>query len=392
MTQVRNNGLLKIEDWLAGIIYSLANATLASLNYLFTVPRKKSYPKTILVFRTGNFGDTLCAMPAYQALKGYFPQAQLLLLTSRDRVFNQKQTLTSLIGENTFNEIIYYEPRNLSSILGAWKLLRSIRSRRVDLLIYFGQYGVPFWRLLRDMFFFWIAGCGKLVGFKLNKHSIFRIAQRYCRKFDCETERLLKVLSPLGVIEKKPVFDLAITDPDRELIDRLWPPQGLIDNRPVIGISPGSAYSLKCWPQDNFISLAEELLFRYKAFIVLLAAEEQKQTCRLISDSLAGECLNLCAKTNFAQTAEAIKRCDLVVSCDSGPAHLAASIGVPVVIISSSWDYPNCWAPYGNKHLIIRHDLDCQVCLRPECPTCECIKGISIEEVIAACREKLLLN
>jgi len=392
MMDERNNRLLRVENQLAEIIYSLANATLDSLNYLFTSPRKKTFPKTILVFRTGNFGDTLCAMPAYRVLKEYFPDARLLLLTSRDRVFNQKQTLTSLIGENTFKEIIYYEPRNLSSLLGTLKLLKSIRSRRVDLLIYFGQYDVPFWRLLRDMFFFLIAGCRKLVGFKLNKHSIFRIAQRYCRKFDCETERLLKVLFSLGVIEKKPVFDLAIGEADKKLIDHLWPAQGLVNNRPVIGISPGSAYPLKCWPQDNFISLAQELLFRYKAFIILLAAEEQKQTCRLISDSLKGECLDLCAKTNFAQAAEAIRRCDLVVSCDSGPAHLAASIGVPVIIISSAWDYPNCWAPCGNKHVIIRHDLDCQVCLKPECPTCECIKGITVEEVIAACKEKLLLN
>lgn len=383
---------MRIENQLAGIIYNLANAALDSLNFLVTLPKKKSCLKTILVFRTGNFGDTVCAIPAYRALRRHFPDARLLLLTSRDRVFNQRQPLTSLIGSSIFKEIIYYEPGDLGSISGIGKLLRCIRSQRVDLMVYLGQYDVPFWRLLRDMFFFSIAGCGKLAGFKLSKHRVFRIAQRYYRKFDCETERLLKILFSLGVAEKEPGFDFTVDKADKELIDNLWPPQGLIDNRPVIGISPGSAYPLKRWPQDSFLSLAKELLSKYNVFIILLASEEYKTTCRLISDSLGRDCLNLCAKTNFAQTAEVIKRCDLVVSCDSGPAHLAASIGVPVIIISSAWDYPNCWAPYGKNHIIIRHDLDCQVCLKPECPTKECIRGIAVEEVIAACKEKLPLN
>jgi len=392
MPKKNNNKLLKLENHLAVLIYGLANAVLRILEILLGCFRRNLPPRTILVFRTGNLGDTVCAIPSYRALKKHFPNAQFLLLTSRDRVFNERQPLTSLIGNETFEEIIYYEPKDVRSIRKLWRLLGCLRSRHIDLIIYFGQYGVPFWRLLRDIFFFGALNCRSLIGFRLNKHCLFKIAQRYYRRFDCETERLINILLPLGISNEGLDFALPIQEIDKEIVNRLWPHKEIVEGRRVIGIHPGSSLSLKCWPRESFLSLAKELKTRYNVFIILLAGEDNNNICLGISNILAGDCLNLCGKTNFMQTAEVIKRCNVLISCDSGPVHLSAAVGVPTIIISSAWDYPGCWLPYGKHHSILRHDVPCQVCLKTECLTGRCVKDITVEEVVEVFRKTILFN
>ena len=75
-----------------------------------------------------------------------------------------------------------------------------------------------------------------------------------------------------------------------------------------------------------------------------------------------------------------------MISNDSGPMHIAAAVGTPVVALFSGVDIPNLWYPYGEIHKVIRKDVDCSPCFKNECSEHSCMNEISIKEVFQAVR------
>jgi ADP-heptose:LPS heptosyltransferase len=215
----------------------------------------------------------------------------------------------------------------------------------------------------------------------------FRLSQRYLRAFDKESERLLKVVADSGALPQKVDFTLPVSSKDRDYIDSLWPKDETMGLRPKIAFMTGAKFPVNRWPKENFIYLAKGLIDKFNAFIVFVGGEDTAATSSEIKKSLGGNCLDLCGVLSFMQSAEAISRCAMLVSGDSGPLHMAGLLGIPVVGIFSARDYPNCWYPFGGIHKILRHDLGCQICLRSECDSMECIKSITVDEVLAVSRE-----
>lgn len=388
-TKPSTKNTLRLENFIASLIYSIANGLLALLDYLLGNLRGLDNARTILLFRTGGLGDMVCAIPTFKALRKYFSSSKLILLTNHEPIFDEPQSLTSLVGNNIFDEIIYYCKEDLRSFSKICSLINRLRKHKINKLFYLSQYDVTFRRLLRDMLFFYFSGCKKLYGFRLNKHFKFKIAQRYGRRFDTETERLFSLLRPLEISKITSDFALSITKEDRQVIDNLWPKHKGLNGQYLVAINPGAKFSVNHWPKENFLKLSRALIDKYNAFIVLIGREDKEGVLRFIESDLKNNCLNLCNKTNFMQTLEVLLRCDLLISCDSGPLHLAAILHKPVVGIYTARDYPNCWYPGGSQHIILRHDVACQICLKTSCQTMECINGISVEEVILASWEIL---
>ena len=101
---------------------------------------------------------------------------------------------------------------------------------------------------------------------------------------------------------------------------------------------------------------------------------------------LAQGCLNLAGKTDLAQLAELYRRCALLITNDSGPMHIAAAVGTPVVAIFGPTD-PALTGPYGKQHVVLRAGIPCSPCLKPYCthtPRMECMSLVTVEQVLAA--------
>ncbi|HTZ11190.1 MAG TPA: glycosyltransferase family 9 protein [Candidatus Margulisiibacteriota bacterium] len=378
--------LFRLQNLFASAVYFSSNALLGAMEFIFRDLRKGGAPENILFFRTGSMGDMLCALPAFRAVKRHFPGSRTMLLTKEEKIFSL-EPLTSLIGSDLFDEIIYYKSKDLRSIKRISVLLGLLRRKRVGRIFYLGQYDVGVLRLIRDMFFFYACGCRRLDGFSLNKHRIFRLPQRYLRVFDKESERLLKVVAGSGAFPQKADFALPISSRDRDYIDSLWPQDEASRGRNKIAFMTDAKFSVNRWPKENFLYLARGLIDKLNAFIVFVGGKEAATTSSEIKNSLGGNCLDLCGVLSFMQSAEVISRCTMLVSGDSGPLHMAGLLGIPAVGIFSARDYPNCWYPFGGNHRILRHDLECQVCLKSECDRMECIKSITADEVLASCKE-----
>jgi 3-deoxy-D-manno-octulosonic-acid transferase/heptosyltransferase-1 len=101
---------------------------------------------------------------------------------------------------------------------------------------------------------------------------------------------------------------------------------------------------------------------------------------RASSAAAAGE-------TSLRELAALYKEASVLLTTDSGPMHLAAAVGTPVVALFGPTS-PARTGPYGEGHIVIRKDMDCSPCFRKACDTLECMKTIGVEEVFQAVRDK----
>jgi ADP-heptose:LPS heptosyltransferase len=101
----------------------------------------------------------------------------------------------------------------------------------------------------------------------------------------------------------------------------------------------------------------------------------------------------MCAKTSLVELGGWLSSMDLVITVDSGPMHMAAAAGIPVLAVFGATDHRRT-GPYGSRHkVLVREDLSCRPCLSRTCLLKErdirCLGGLSPDQVIAAARDML---
>lgn len=344
----------------------------------------------ILIYRIGNLGDTVCAMPAMVAIRRYFSDAWIGLLTNKETMGNPDAE-EILMGSDFIDEIITYDPSRIRNFLYLYKFLEKIRSLEINLLVYLAISKSTRKRLLRDWLFFFFAGCERLVGFKMPRPINISIENGVKIPVFCqEVDRLMSLLAPLGINITLIDFCLPIKKRDKESVATIWNRYKLSDKYPIIAICPGGKFPYKRWGSDKFAKVASILQKDFDAQIILVGGPSEKVSGEKIITEAGNSIVNLIGKTTYMESAEVLSRCNLLVSNDCGPAHLAAALGTPVVGIYSSRDFPGAWHPWGENHTIFRNDsFPCRFCLRTECETMECINSITVGEVVEACRSYL---
>ena len=106
-----------------------------------------------------------------------------------------------------------------------------------------------------------------------------------------------------------------------------------------------------------------------------------------IEQELGGGCLNLAGRTSVRELQALIRRCNFFITNDSGPMHLAAAFGVPLVAIFGSTDHATTY-PLAEHALIVRESVDCAPCKKRECPTDHrCMTAVTAERVIEVARD-----
>jgi ADP-heptose:LPS heptosyltransferase len=169
---------------------------------------------------------------------------------------------------------------------------------------------------------------------------------------------------------------------------------GLSENDLLIAFAPGAAWSYRRWPAERFIALGHWLQETYGAHIVIFAARGEMELAGRIERGLEkARTLNLAAQTTIRQMAAVLRHCRLFIGNDSGPIHLAAGAGVPVVGFYGPGEFER-FRPWGQDHEAIRLGLPCSPCSQ-NCVFADprCIRGISLDqaqEIIGKKLESLL--
>ena len=162
----------------------------------------------------------------------------------------------------------------------------------------------------------------------------------------------------------------------------------------LLGLNPGAEYGpAKRWPAERFAAVAREVSHRLGNCVWLaFGAKGDWELCDKIARLAGGGVLNLAGKTSLRQLMALLKRCRVVLTNDTGPMHVAAALGTPVVVPfgSTSPELTGPGLPGDPRHQLLRSVAPCSPCFRRECPIdFRCMTGISVERVVGAVQAAL---
>ena len=280
-------------------------------------------PRRILIIKPSALGDIILALPALSALKRSFPEAKISW-------FVRPEFAPLITGHPFISDIILFDRKQLSkwwcspdSFKSLWSLIKQLRAGKFDLVF-------DFQGLFRTGFFSWVTGSKRrfgMAGARELAHLFYtdKISQ------DASSIHLvdyyLKMVVAAGAKQGEAEFKLPEDAGAAEKIDKLLKSQGV--NGKYAVIVPGAAQPNKRWPIERFAELAGKIGERFGLSIVATGSQGEREYIEAIGKRV----INLAGKTSVRELIPLMKRASLVVSNDTGPGHIAAALGVPIVMI-----------------------------------------------------------
>jgi heptosyltransferase-2 len=164
---------------------------------------------------------------------------------------------------------------------------------------------------------------------------------------------------------------------------------GATGDQPLLGLNPGAEYGpAKRWPAERFVETARIVFEQTNCQWWILGGQADTQLCESIAGKLPkGSALSLAGMTSLRELCAALKACQVVLTNDTGPMHLASAVGTPTVVPfgSTSPELTGPGWPVGAGHELLRGQAPCAPCFRRECPIdFRCMTGISVENAVQA--------
>ena len=284
--------------------------------------------KNILIIKPSSLGDIVLALPALTALHKSFPDAKISWLVRPEfapLVQSHPYLTETIIFDRKLLGKAWFHPRALNCLLS---LIRRLRRSKFDAVI-------DLQGLFRTASLAWLTGCKKRFGMA-NARELAHIfyTHKTERRQDCihVVDYYLKVIQAMGASEMQVQFVLpadpaAVDSVNRLLISRDIKP----DNYAVF--VPGSAHKSKCWPARNFASLAEKIVSQFGFSIIAVGTSDERAITGKIVSGANVKVIDFAGLTNLPELVALFRSAKIVVSNDTGPGHIAAALGVPLVMI-----------------------------------------------------------
>jgi len=329
----------------------------------------------ILILKPSSLGDVIQALPVLRLLKLHFHDAEIFWWID--------SALAPLIeGDPDLTGIVRFERRRWKSPIHWPEMVRSIRwmrEQKYDLVI-------DLQCLARSGAFAWLANGKSLVGLeeiREGARGFYDIAVPRKSFHTHAVDWYLSVLPPLDV----PVHKNFPWIPERkEISAQVKQKLSAFSLQPsaLILLQPGARWDNKRWPAENFSALVKLLAQKFPdARFAILGSAEDKSLGEKISRVEPNRILNLCGATSLPEMIEWIRLCDLMITNDTGPMHVAAALGKPLVALFGPTE-PRRTGPYGQLQNVLRIELPCSPCMKSHCTwknPMECLTAISPQAV-----------
>jgi heptosyltransferase-1 len=364
--------------------------------------RHKQFER-ILLIKPSAVGDVVHALPVVAKLRQRYPKARIdWMLTPH---------IADLVGHHPaisnvvlFQRQAYGKPwKNWSkSTAGFSAMIAGLREARYDLVIdLHGQF--------RSAFFALVTGAPTRIGFDRPRKSVRRAGRplprqafvhgwtgaregswlAYTHRIALPTldahaaDRYLWLGELLGFAEGPADFTLPVPAAAEKRINALLRECGA-DGKPLAFLAPGTLWETKHWPAESFAKVANHLIASGWA-VVLGGSGKDRAVCQRVQTA-APEAIDFSGKTSVSELAALIRRAGICITNDSGPMHMAAALGSPLVAIFGPTD-PLWVGPYGQPDAVVRADLPCSPCYLRRVRDCPfghaCMKQVTSDQVIA---------
>lgn len=374
------------------VLWASQRAFFAVLGRLLFARTARGEVRRIVVFRTGQLGDAVVALPALNHIRTIFQGAHISLMTDRRRRGNGVLTQSVVSMSEAVDEYVLYDPSKLSRPRYRRAMAARLRAGRYDLVIYLGFRTDSFMRLFRNMLWWRCFARFRHANGFVKTQLLGRLEERFleCHAPTSEVDRLLNNACT-GSVDvpacRQPRFGLRThsTRVTGRVLSHL-------SGRVVCAVAPGSKMPVKRWGVENFRRLGQRLLDAYpELHLLIIGGPDDRQLGEQLQTAWGPRASNVAGSTSLKESCTLLKNVHVFVGNDSGAMHLAAAAGVPCVAIFTARGPKILWEPYGPDHRVIRHEMPCHYCLLEDCLAQEarCIQSIKVDEVYQAAADLL---
>lgn len=339
--------------------------------------------KKILVLRYRFIGDTVLTVPFLRNLREAHPQAQIdLMLEPFSGEVIEGCPYVDRVIPFEFKTIHSYSKESRRGRFSAYlHYRRLIRSEGYDAAFVLK-------RSLSSALLVWAAGVPRRIGFATEGRGLLLTDPVQYRHDQHEVENFLDCLRTLDIPVRSKYLELWPSPDGDGKIHTIFANVGWNVNDLKIIVHATASLPTKEWPIDRFVAVMKMLRKRYNARFIYTGAARDAAVYREIERLEPFGGLNLCGVTTLRENISVYKAADLFFGVDSGPMHMAAAVGVPVVALFGPTDERK-WGPWGEGHIVITKRLSCRPCKPHKCRDNECMKKISVEEALDAVEKKI---
>lgn len=324
-------------------------------------------PRRVLIIKPSAIGDVVHALPVLNLVRRAWPDAHIAWLVT-------PACAGLLDGHPQLNEVIRFERRRFgegwrspAAAMGLFRFARELRARQFDLVI-------DLQGLFRSGWLAWQTRAAVRVGFANAREMA---PMFYTHRVPIETieqhaiDRYLAITDALGCGREPVEFRFAITDADRGAVSSL-----LNGASRYAVLLPGTNWETKRWPVEHFAALVQPLRERFGLQTVVAGAANDKTLAARIPHAI-----DLTGATSLRETVALLERAAIVVANDSGPMHIAAALGRPLVTPYGPTS-PIRTGPYRRLDTVVRLDIPCSPCFSRRCSHQSCLRWLEPASVL----------
>ena len=330
--------------------------------------------KRILVVNVNWMGDVIFSLPIFKTLKARYPQS-LIACMAPPRV-------KAILDNAPFIDqvIVYDEDKMHRSVAAKIKFIGQLKKQNFDIAFLLH-------RSLTRSFLVFLAGIPERVGYPAKAKGMF-----LTHKVPSLPEPIHRSDYYLHTIES---YGVPVSDRRNELqisteaVDQMNGFLARYDIFPIdylIVIHPGGNWNLKQWPPENFARLIDAILVDSSVKVVIAGGAQDRKASEAISRLTKKDPVVLTGNLTLIQLMALMKRADLVVSADSGPLHLAASLGTKTIGLFGP-TRPEITGPRGiTPSVVLQKDVGCnrRACYHLSCPDNICMQSVTVKDAIDA--------
>jgi heptosyltransferase I len=319
----------------------------------------------ILLIKPSSLGDIVHTLPVVSALKAQWPESHITWLVKRqwaelvervegvDRIWPVDQTVGSWIRQGL-----------------------ALRAERFDLVI-------DLQGLFRSGMLARLSGSPMRIGFANGREGSpwFYTHRVPVLNPDIHAvDRYLLVAAALGiVVPRRPRFAFRVLDEDHAAVRELFERHDFSIDRPWVAMNVGARWSTKRWPLASFAAVADQLYEVRGEPVVIMGSADDRQYAERLRALMKHPCVDVSGEVPLRRLPALLSKAAVMVTNDSGPMHIAAAVGIPVVALFGPTSAART-GPYGMSHHVLTGQVSCSPCFSRVCrhdPELACLERIT---------------
>jgi len=337
--------------------------------------------KRILIVRTDRLGDVVLSTPVIKAVRDACPGSFIAMMVT-------PYTREIVDGNPYLDETVIFDKERYRGVAGTLACARMLARQRFDTAIVLHP-------VIRIHLILFLAGIRRRIGY--DRKWGFLLTQRLPHTKQAgarhEIEYNLDILAGAGIPAAGRKLFIPVRENDRCSVAAVLADNGVKDGERVVVLHPGASCRSKRWPAQRFAEVADRLAEQGIPKVVIAASAQDKACGELIAHEARSGVTDLSGDLSVGELAALLERASLLISNDSGPVHMAAAVGVPVIALFGR-NQPGLsarrWGPVGKDDIVLQKDVGCVECRAHDCTRgYACLLAITVDEVVAAAKNIL---